>query len=120
MSVRDRTTLLKPSRLGSIAIDIWKVHAMKQTWEGKNKNAQWTSFLWSYKCNKQFCHLAVSIHWTSEGVSLQPNDKFYLLVGKEACMLSYNKGRGAGPHMNAELPTGLIPIKPVAKGFIRV
>jgi hypothetical protein len=33
MSIRDRTTLLKPSRLGSNAIDIWKVPAMKQTCE---------------------------------------------------------------------------------------
>jgi len=54
------------------------------------------------------------------GGSLQPKDKFYLLVGKEARRLSCNKGRGAGPHMNAELRTGPISVKPVAKGFIRV
>jgi len=44
MSIRDRTTLLKPSRLGSITIDIQKVPAMKQTCEGKNKSAQWQLF----------------------------------------------------------------------------
>lgn len=46
MSVRDRTTLLKPSRLGSIAIDIQKVPAMKQNlWREKQKMLNGSHFM---------------------------------------------------------------------------